>query len=151
MANNSPAVRVLIVDDEPLILWSLAETLAGLGDVVIEARDGEEALGVLEAMTAASAPVDVVLLDYRLPDSNGLSLLATVRRVAPHSQVILMTAYGAPEVTRGALALGAYGVVNKPFDTDHLAALVRQACAARAGADAPPLPSPLQADLAPVY
>jgi two-component system response regulator AtoC len=127
MTKNSPPLRVLIVDDEPLIRWSVAETLTGSGDVVIEAGDAKQAL---EALSAASEPVDVVLLDYRLPDSNDLGLLATVRRVAPGSQVIVMTAHGTWEITTGALALGAYGVVNKPFDLDHLASLVRQACAA---------------------
>jgi DNA-binding NtrC family response regulator len=130
MPKKSPPVRVLIVDDEPLIRWSVGETLADSGDEVIEAGDAKQALEALEAMTAASAPADVVLLDYRLPDSNDLGLLATVRRVAPGSQVIVMTAHGTWEITTGALALGAYGVVNKPFDLDHLASLVRQACAA---------------------
>lgn len=55
------------------------------------------------ALTAATEPVDVVLLDYRLPDSNDLTLLATIRRLAPGSSVVLMTAYGTPEVTEGAL------------------------------------------------
>jgi DNA-binding NtrC family response regulator len=131
MSKKSPPVRVLIVDDEPLIRWSVGETLADSGDEVIEAGDAKQALEALEAMTAASAPADVVLLDYRLPDSNDLTLLATIRRVTPASQLILMTAHGAPDITAGALALGAYGVVNKPFDLDHLASLVRQACAAR--------------------
>jgi DNA-binding NtrC family response regulator len=128
MMTNSRPVRVLIVDDEPLIRWSVAETLTDSGDEVIEAGDAKQAL---EVLAAASAPVDVVLLDYRLPDSNDLRLLATVRRVTPGSQVIVMTAHGTHDITTGALALGAYDVVNKPFDLDHLPALVWQAHAAR--------------------
>ena len=125
MERNSPSLRVLVVDDEPLIRWSLAETLAGSGHAVIEAADGESAV-----RTLTDGPVDVVLLDYRLPDSHDLTLLSTVRRLAPSSQVIMMTAYGTPEVTSGALALGAYRVVSKPFDMRDLAALVQQAHAA---------------------
>jgi two-component system response regulator AtoC len=128
MMKNSPPIRVLIVDDEPLIRWSVAETLTDSGDQVIEAGDAKQAL---EVLTAASEAVDVVLLDYRLPDSNDLRLLATVRRVASGSQVIVMTAHGTHEITTAALALGAYGVVSKPFDLDDLASLVRQAHAAR--------------------
>ena len=125
MERNSPSLRVLVVDDEPLIRWSLAETLTGSGHAVIEAGDGETSVRSL-----TDGPVDVVLLDYRLPDSHDLTLLSTVRRLAPRSQVIMMTAYGTPEVASGALALGAYRVVNKPFDMHDLAALVQQAHAA---------------------
>jgi DNA-binding NtrC family response regulator len=74
-----------------------------------------------------SNPVAVILLDFRLPDSNDLALLTAIRHVAPRSQVILMTAYGTPEVTQGALERGAFRVVTKPFELHQLTALVRQA------------------------
>ena len=77
-------------------------------------------------------PFDVVLLDYRLPDSNDLSLLASIREVSPTAQVILMTAFGRPEVVRGALDLGVYRVINKPFEMQAIADLVAQAHAAGA-------------------
>jgi DNA-binding NtrC family response regulator len=115
---------VLIVDDEPLTCWSLAETLSEWGDVVTKARSGGAAL---TALANRSEPVDIVLLDYRLPDSRDLSLLATVKRVAPLCPVILMTAHGTPEITRDALALGAYSVVGKPFELPDIAALVHEA------------------------
>jgi DNA-binding NtrC family response regulator len=127
MAKNSPPLRVLIVDDEPLIRWSLAETLTDSGHSVIEAGDGEAAVHLL---TAAERPFDVVLLDYRLPDSNDLNLLATIRDLAPNSAVIMMTAFGTPEVAAGALQLGAYRVVVKPFEVHDIAELVLQAHAA---------------------
>ena len=75
----------------------------------------------------------MVLLDYRLPDSNDLNLLSTIRRQAPQSAVIMMTAYGTPEMTSGALALGAYRVVPKPFEVHDLVTLVAQAHNARPG------------------
>ena len=121
-------LEVLVVDDELLIRWSLAETLSHAGHSVTEAADRASALKALEERTR---PPDVVLLDYRLPDSNDLGLLAAIRQVAPQAQVIVMTAFGTPEVTRGALELGAYRVVSKPFEVDHLAELVVQAHAAR--------------------
>jgi DNA-binding NtrC family response regulator len=116
----------LIVDDEPLIRWSLAETLADCGHIVTEAADAAE---TRLALTQTPEP-DVVLLDFRLPDSNDLGLLRTIRHDAPHTQVILMTAHGTPEMTRDALALGAYRVVSKPFAVQELAALVSEAHAA---------------------
>jgi len=128
MVKESTPLRVLIVDDEPLICWALAETLGGHGDTVIKVGNGEAAL---RAVTNASDPIDVVLLDYRLPDSNGLGLLSTVRRLSPDSQVILMSAYCTPEVTKEALALGAYRVVSKPIDMHDVGGLVSEAAGSR--------------------
>jgi DNA-binding NtrC family response regulator len=118
---------VLVVEDESLIRWSIAETLARMDHTVVEAEDGESAVRVLTEMPD---PVDVVLLDYRLPDSNDLELLATIRRLAPHSAVLMMTAYGTSDVTQGALDLGAYGVLDKPFDMQDLEPMLLSACAA---------------------
>lgn len=115
---------MLIVDDEPLIRWSLGETLGEAGHGVTEAADGESAIRTL---TDGSDPFDVVLLDYRLPDSNDLGLLSTIRRIAPKSAVIMMTAYGTPEMADGALALGVYRVVPKPFEVHDMAELVMRA------------------------
>jgi DNA-binding NtrC family response regulator len=127
--NNSPILRVLVVDDEALIRWSLSEVLAESGHSVTEAADGASAVRALNG----DGPFDVVLLDYRLPDSNDLNLLSTIRRQSPQSAVVMMTAYGTPEMTSGALALGAYRVVPKPFGVHDLIALVSQAHAALPG------------------
>jgi DNA-binding NtrC family response regulator len=127
MVNDTARLRVLVIEDEPLIRWSIAETLAREGHTVLEAEDAESAIRILGEMPE---PADVVLLDYRLPDSNDLTLLATVRRLAPHSAVVMMTAYGTPDVTSGALELGAYGVVNKPFDMRDLQPILLDAYAA---------------------
>jgi DNA-binding NtrC family response regulator len=69
----------------------------------------------------------VILLDCRLPDSNELHLLETVRGLAPDSTVIMMTAFGTPEMVDSALRLGAYRVVPKPFDVHDMARLVAEA------------------------
>jgi DNA-binding NtrC family response regulator len=114
-------LHVLVVDDEPLIRWSIAETLGAAGHQVTEAQDAASALRAL-----ADAPdTDLVLLDFRLPDSNDLGLLAEIRRIAPAAPVILMTAFGTPDVTAGALKLGASKVLNKPFNMHDLQDLVR--------------------------
>ena len=67
------------------------------------------------------------MLDYRLPDSDDLTLLAAIRRLSPRSGVILMTAHGTPEVTKGALNLGAYQVMHKPFELHDLEPLLIEA------------------------
>jgi DNA-binding NtrC family response regulator len=121
MTTAARCLRVLVVDDEPLIRWSIAETLGAAGHQVTEAPDAASALRAL-----ADAPdTDLVLLDFRLPDSNDLGLLAEVRRVVPAAPVIMMTAFGTPDVTAGALKLGASKVLNKPFNMHDLEDLVR--------------------------
>ena len=124
MAKKFPSLRVLVVDDEPLIRWSLAETLNDCGYQVVESGDARSARS---AIREASPEFDVVLFDYRLPDSEDLGLLASIRSTSPHAQVILMTAFGTPEVVRGAMDLGAYKVVNKPFEMHDVADLVARA------------------------
>jgi DNA-binding NtrC family response regulator len=121
---KKPASRVLVVDDEALIRWSLAEMLGERGYVVTEADNARMALAAIQQ---AQEPFDVVLLDYRLPDSADLRLLETVKRLAPTSQVIMITAHNSPELAQGAVALGAFRVINKPFEVESLAALVNQA------------------------
>jgi DNA-binding NtrC family response regulator len=118
------APSVLVVDDEPLIRWSLTEMLGERGYAVAEAGDARMAVAAIES---AEAPFDVVLLDYRLPDSADLRLLEKIRRLAPSSQVIMITAHNSPELAQGAAALGAYRVISKPFEVDSIAALVSQA------------------------
>ena len=127
MLKKSPAARVLVVDDEPLIRWSLTETLSDRGYDVVESGDGRSAR---TAVREAVGEFDVVLLDFRLPDTEDLSLLAALRQSSPDSRIILMTAYGTPEVVRGALDLGAYRVVNKPFEMQDVANLVAEAASA---------------------
>jgi DNA-binding NtrC family response regulator len=125
---KKPGLDVLVVDDELLIRWSLVETLTAAGHRVAEAADRA---ATLRTLSGSTEPPDVVLLDYRLPDSDDLSLLAAIRQLAPRTSVILMTAYGTPEVTKGALDLGAYDVLTKPFEVEDVAALVLRAHARR--------------------
>jgi DNA-binding NtrC family response regulator len=71
------------------------------------------------------------LRNWFMADSNDLGLLSTVRRLSPHSQVILMSAYCTPEVTKEALALGAYRVVSKPINMYDVSGLVGEAAGSR--------------------
>lgn len=117
-----------------LIRWSIAETLSQKGHTVVEAANAETAVRIL---TNPPDPIDVVLLDFRLPDSSDLRLLERIRTMQPRSAVVMMTAFGAPEITRGALERGAYSVVGKPFDMQKLESLVLEANSARPQPDAP--------------
>ena len=121
--NTTPTV--LVVDDEPLVRWSVAETLGDSGYAVTQAGD---ALQALESVKAA--PADVVLLDVWLPDSCDLGLVSVMRRLSPDSKIILMTAYGSDALNDEARSRGAFGVLDKPFDMSVLPPLVARALAA---------------------
>lgn len=130
MTREEPPLRVLVVDDEALIRWAVAETLTQAGHQVVEARDGGSAL---HALTDASQPIDVVLLDLRLPDCADLTLLSRIRRQSPDSAVVMMTAHTTPELAAEARALGVYDVMAKPFDVNGCERVLRQAFVATTG------------------
>ncbi len=113
-------VHVLVVDDEPLIRWSVA---ASLGDQGFDVEEAGDAASALRIVTNAALPFDVVILDLRLPDMHDLSLLRTLRQVLPHAQLILMTAFGTADIFDQAQAIGV-GILLKPFELDELNRLV---------------------------
>jgi DNA-binding NtrC family response regulator len=127
-AKKSPRARILVVDDEPLIRWAVAETLADRGYDVSEVEDGGSAI---RACSPASRPIDLVLLDLHLPDCDDLRVLSAIRRLSTHTPVILMTAYGSRDLFMEARRLGAFAVVDKPFEMEALEPLVERALAAR--------------------
>jgi len=112
--------HILVVDDEPLIRWSITESLSGLGMDVEQAAD---ALSALRLVTNTTLPFHVVVLDLRLPDMADLSLLGTLRQLLPQARMILMTAFGTTDITTHAAFLGAT-VLTKPFELDDLTRLV---------------------------
>jgi DNA-binding NtrC family response regulator len=117
--------QVLVVDDEPLIRWSVSQSLSDLGFDVSEAPDAATAL---KMVTTSPLPFQLVVLDLRLPDMHDLSLLGTLRQLLPNARLILMTAFGTPEVIADARALGAT-VLSKPFELDELNRIVRNGAA----------------------
>ena len=120
---TSTLLRILVVDDEALIRWSVSELLRLHGHTVLEAASASDARAAIDATPA----FDVVLLDDRLPDSADLKLLEEIRRRMPESAVVLMTGYGGPDLVQGALERGAYCVIDKPFDIQDLDSMVRNA------------------------
>ena len=112
---------ILIVDDEALLRWSLRERLTTEGYTAQEAGTAQEAL------EQATDDVDLILLDFKLPDGDGLSVLRQVKGRSPETLVILMTAFSTVENAVEAMKLGAYHYVNKPFNLDEVAMLVEKA------------------------
>ena len=112
---------VLIVDDEDLIRWSLRERLKVDGYDILEAADGGTAVRQFKE------GVDLVLLDYRLPDTDGLSVLRELKKLDPEALVIFLTSFVSVDTAVEAMKLGAFHFANKPFDVDTVAALVGRA------------------------
>ncbi|MDP2320538.1 MAG: response regulator [Acidobacteriota bacterium] len=117
-------LHTLVVDDEPLIRWSVTETLADLG---LDVEQADCAASALQAITTTALPFDVIVLDLRLPDMRDLSLLATIRQLLPETPVVLMTAFGTPEIMSTARQLGVRAVLNKPFELSELSRVVVEA------------------------
>ena len=111
---------LLIVDDEDLVRWSLRERFTREGYTVIEA--GTAAGGIEQ-----SSGADLVLLDFRLPDGDGLTVLRRIKETAPDTPVVLMTAFSTVENAVDAMRHGAYDYLNKPFDLDEVVLCVEKA------------------------
>ena len=102
---------MLIVEDEPDIASCLAEFFTLHGYSVVSTFSGEEALAYVKKSQA-----DVILLDVLLPGLSGLEVLKRVKRMRPHTRVIMVTAVDTEEVRMEACRNGACGFVTKPFD-----------------------------------
>jgi DNA-binding NtrC family response regulator len=114
--------RLLVVDDERLIRWSLEQTLAKAGYEVSTASTGEAALAVVR-----EDPPDLILLDLKLPDTDGLQVLRQIKEQSPQVQVLIMTAYADVGTAVEAMKLGAYDYLPKPIDFENLAVTLRNA------------------------
>jgi DNA-binding NtrC family response regulator len=121
LAENPPHLSVLLVDDEALIRWSLRKGLTKRGHEVVEA---ESAAAALESIGGDPDRFGAVVLDYRLPDRQDLSLLTDIRRLMPKAIVVMMTAYGDADMQAGAMQLGARAVIEKPFQVNQLISLL---------------------------
>ncbi len=116
------APMVMVVDDEPQIRWALADELTGAGYRVRAAATGSGAL----AQLTEDEHVDLVLLDQRLPDMDGLVLLEQIKARAADAVVIFMTAYSTVESAVDAMRAGAFHYATKPLDLRQVMRLVER-------------------------
>src|SRR5256884_8135694 len=112
--------KILVVDDEKMIRWSLGEALRGWGFEPIEAETGSGALAAFEAESPAA-----ILLDINLPDGSGLDVLRQIRHRQPDAVVIMITANVLVDETIAALRGGAYDFIGKPINLEELHVAIR--------------------------
>ena len=121
-ARHSTPPKILVVDDEPIVLESLAEWFRLDGHTVGTARSGKEALRAM-----AEDDYDIALVDIKMPGIDGLELQARLAEFRPNLTIIIMTAYASVDSAVQALKAGAYDYVTKPFDPEELSMLIRRA------------------------
>jgi two-component system, NtrC family, response regulator AtoC len=115
-----PKDKILVVDDEPTIRWTLAEALRGWGYEPVEAGTVASAAAVFDAESPTA-----VLLDVNLPDGSGLDVLTEIKRRQPQAVVIMITADVLVENTLAALRGGAYDFIGKPINLSELQVTIR--------------------------
>ncbi len=120
-----PLKHVLIVDDEPHVAVLLANALKKLGDeYFFEAT--QSSAKALEMIRQAQVPYDLVITDYKMPDLSGVDLAQAVRNISPHTQIVVMTAYGTEQLRETVADLGIEGYISKPFSMAQIREIVKQ-------------------------
>jgi two-component system response regulator AtoC len=114
--------RVLVLDDDPSLRFTLEAVLSDAGHVVETCEGGASGLAAFEARGA-----DVVLTDLAMPDMDGMQVLERMRANDPSVPVVMLTAHGSERVAVGAMKAGAFDYIPKPFDPDELVLAVRRA------------------------
>jgi DNA-binding NtrC family response regulator len=120
-APEAPGIRVLVVDDDPGVRYTLREILESAGLAVDEARDGAEALARFEAR-----PVPLVVTDLRMPGLDGMALLRALAARPHPPRVVVITAHGSERQAVEAMKAGAHDYFRKPFEPEELLAVVRR-------------------------
>jgi DNA-binding NtrC family response regulator len=115
---------ILLVDDEPGVLFTLSEVLRDRGFAVLTATSGAAALPQLD-------DADAVLTDQAMPGMSGLELIAAIHHRDPALPVVLLTAHGSERIAVAAMKAGAYDYLTKPFDIDEVAIVIGRAVEAR--------------------
>ena len=114
-------IKLLLVDDEPLIRESLYEILRMQGHIVMTAETGEKALEIMK-----TAPADILLTDFKLPKMSGLDLLKNVKKAFPKTEIILITGYGSIENAVEAMKVGAFDYITKPINDNEIKIIIEK-------------------------
>ena len=116
---NPAGGRILVVDDQENMCWVLSKLLSERGHAVGTAQSGARALKMLDGFD-----FQVVVVDYRLPDSNGIALSVQLRLRLPRLRSILMTSYGGDALRRQVINESLFAYLDKPFNNDVMIATI---------------------------
>ena len=122
MDEQNVKIRLLLVDDEPLLLDSLKKVLTRRAMEVFTAENGDQALNLLQ-----DTPIDVVVLDIKMPGMDGLDVLRRIKAGSVNREVILLTGHPTVETAMTGMKQGAFEYMMKPPDIAQLAELIRKA------------------------
>jgi DNA-binding NtrC family response regulator len=114
--------RILVVDDEEIVLKSCRKILEGGGHQVFTALSGQEAFDLLE-----KEPIDIVITDIKMPGMDGMEILGRVKEKYPDVLVIIITGYSTVQSAVQAMKLGAFDYIPKPFTPDEVLVVVEKA------------------------
>lgn len=133
MDEGTPRGRILVVDDQPDMCWVLSKLLSDRGHEVRIAHSGAGALAAQAGFDCQTAVVD-----YRLPDTNGIALIAELTWHRPRLRGILMTSYGNAALRKSASDVGLFAYFDKPFNNDLMIDTIEDAVRAwESGDDSP--------------
>jgi two-component system response regulator AtoC len=118
--------NILIVDDDEVMCRTLSDVLEKMSYKVTTVQTGEDALYPLQ-----EGIFDLILLDIKLPDMNGLSVLKKIRKIDSDPFVVMMTAYADVKTAVAAMKAGAYDYINKPFEIEELKLTIKKALEAK--------------------
>ncbi len=114
--------KILVIDDEPIVRTSCIRSLSPEGYEVKSASSGKEALELLE-----NEPFNLVLLDLKMPDMDGIEVLKKIKDTWPDTKVVMITGYSTVETAVKTLKLGAFSYLEKPFTPDTLLETAKEA------------------------
>ena len=121
-AGKASSISILVADDEEGMRFMLSQLLGKEGYRVKEAGNGRVAVDL-----AGREDFDLVILDIRMPEMDGLEALAQIRRLRPNTPVLMITAHGTEAIARQAIAAGAYDYFTKPCDNQELRIVIKRA------------------------
>ena len=118
--------KILVIDDEDIVRLSCSRTLVPEGYELKMAKNGEEGLRMIEEDS-----FDLVLTDLKMPNMDGIEVLANIKKKWPAIDVVIVTGYQTVETAVRAIKLGAFDYIEKPFTPDALIAIVSNVFKAR--------------------
>ncbi|GAI38401.1 unnamed protein product, partial [marine sediment metagenome] len=114
--------RILIVDDEKDMCWILSRVFADIGYEVVTTQSGKEAIAKVK-----EDHFHLVILDLRLKDISGIKVLSRLRSLAPKMQIIMISAFGTPEIKEATREMRVYEFIDKPFRVERILKSARKA------------------------